>query len=85
MISLDVNMLCTAPVIRVVDTLYCLTVDADVLAWMRDSTCKTVTASLMKALTTRILTVTGMLAAHHDIALTAAVVFVIGTIAYATG
>ena len=85
MISLDVNMLCTAPVIRVVDTLYYLTVDADVLAWMRDSTCKAVTASFMKALTTRILTVTGMLSTHHDIALTAAVVFVIGTIAYATG
>lgn len=85
MISLDIYMLCTAPVIRVVDTFDCLTVDADLLAWMRNSACKTVSASFMKALTACIFTVTGMLAAHHDIAFTAAVVLIIGTITYATG
>ena len=78
-------MLCTAPVIRVVDTFDCLTVDADLLAWMRNSACKTVSASFMKALTACIFTVTGMLADHHDIAFTAAVVLIIGTITYATG
>jgi hypothetical protein len=39
----------------------------------------------MKTLTAGILTVAGMLSAHHDIALAAAAVFVVGTIAHSTG
>ena len=85
MISFDVDMFRTAAVIRIVHTLHCLTVDADMLARMRHGTRKAVTAPLVKTFTTCIFTVAGMLSAHHDIALAAAVVFVVGTIAYSTG
>lgn len=85
MISLDIDMLRAAAVIRIVHTLHSFAVDADMLAWMRHGARKAVAAPLMKAFTAGILTVAGMLSAHHDIALAAAVVFVIGTIAYSTG
>jgi len=55
------------------------------LAWMRNGTRKTVTASLVKTLAAGVVTVAGMLPSNHDIALTTAVIFVIGTIAYSTG
>ena len=85
MVSFDVDMLCITAVIRIVYTLYRLAVDTDMLAWVRDRTRKAVTAPLVKAFTAGIITVTGMFPAHHDIALTATAVFVIGTIAYSTG
>ena len=73
-------MVCMAAVIAVVNTFYRLTVYADGLARMRNRACKTVTASLVKTFTTCIIAVTGMLSAHHNVTLTAAAVFVIGTI-----
>jgi len=39
----------------------------------------------MEALTAGIFTITRMLTPHHNIALTTAMVFVIGTITYSTG
>ena len=85
MVSLDVNMICFAAVIRIVYAFHCLAIDADMLAWVRDSTRKTVAASLVKALAAGIIAVAGMFSSHHDIALAAAVVFVVSTIAYSTG
>jgi len=85
MISLDINMLCTTAVIRIVNALYCLAVNANVLTWVRNSTCKTIAASFMETFTAGIFTITRMLTPHHNIALTAAMVFVIGTITYSTG
>lgn len=85
MVSLDIDMIRTATVVFVVHTLHRLAVDADMLARMRYRTRKAVAASLVETLAAGILTVTGMLSAHHDIALAAAVVFVVGTIAYSTG
>ena len=83
--SLDINMLRIAAVIRVVYTLHRLAIDADMLARVRNRTRKAITASLVKALTAGIITITGMFSADHDIAFTATAVFVIGTIAYSTG
>lgn len=85
MISFDVDMIRAAAVVFIVHALYCLTVDADVLARVRDRARKAVAAPLVKTLTAGVLTVAGMFSAHHDISLAAAVVFVIGTIAYSTG
>lgn len=85
MISLDVHMLCITAIIRIVHALHCLAVDADMLARVGYCARKTVAASLVKALTAGVVTVAGMFSSHHDIALAAAVIFVVGTIAYSTG
>jgi hypothetical protein len=69
-----------AAIIAVINAFYCLTVYADGLARMRNRACKAVAASLVKTFTTCIVAVTGMLSAHHNVTLTAAAVFVIGTI-----
>lgn len=74
-----------AAVIAVVDTSCRFTVNADGLAWMRDSACKAVAASLVKAFTACTITVTGMFPADHNVAFAAAAVFVIGAVCYATG
>jgi len=67
-------------VVIIVNTPYRFTVNADGLAWMRNSACKAVAASLMKALAASAVAVTSMLSAYHDIALATAMVFVIGTV-----
>ncbi len=85
MISLDVNMFCAASVVCIVHAFHCLTVYANRLAWVGYGTCETIPVSLMKTLTAGIVAVAGMLSAYHDIALAAAMVFVIGTIGYSTG
>ena len=85
MVSLDVNMLCVTAVIRIVYTLHCLAVNADMPARVRNCARKAVTTSLVKALAAGIIAVAGMFSPYHDIALAAAVVFVIGTVAYSTG
>lgn len=85
MVSLDVDMICMTAVILIVHALHRLAVDADILARVGDSARKAVPASLVKALAAGVITVAGMLPSYHDIALTAVVVFVVGTIAYATG
>lgn len=41
-------------------------------------------SALRKALATGIVTVAGMLAAHHDITLAAKAIFVVGTVFYTT-
>lgn len=78
-------MLCAAPVICIVHAFHCLAVYANRLARMGYGTCETIPVSLMKTLTAGIVAVAGMLSAYHDIALAAAMVFVIGTIGYSTG
>ena len=85
MVPLDINMLCTAAVIRIVHAFHGLTIDADMLAWVWNCTCKAIAAPLVKALTAGIITVAGMFSSHHDIALATAAVFVVGTITYSTG
>ena len=84
--ALDVHMIRHTLVIAVIDALYRLTVDADRMAWMRQGIAKRFSSLslLRKALTAGAVTVTGMLAAHHDVSLTAQTVLVIGTIFHNT-
>ena len=71
-------------VIAVIDTFDRLTVDADRMAWMRQGITERFSSLslLRKALTAGAVTVTGVLAAHHDISLAAQTVLIIGTIFY---
>ena len=83
--SSDIHMVSSTFVIAVMHTVHRFTVNADGLAWMRDSACKAVAASLVKAFTACTITVTGMFPADHNVAFAAAAVFVIGAVCYATG
>lgn len=69
-------------IITVINALYCLTVDADRMAWMRQGIAERIPplSLLRKALTAGTITVTGVLAAHHDVTLAAQTVLIIGTI-----
>lgn len=69
-------------IITVIDTLYRLTVDADRMAWMRQGIAERFSSLslLRKALTAGAVTVTGVLAAYHDVSLAAQTVLIIGTI-----
>lgn len=69
-------------IITVIDALYRLTVDADRMAWMRQGAAERIPplSLLRKALTAGAVTVTGVLAAHHDVSLAAQTVLIIGTI-----
>ena len=69
-----------AAVVAVVDTFCRLTVNADRLARVRNCACERIAASLVKAFTARVIAVTGMFSTYHNVAFTAAMVFVIGTI-----
>lgn len=73
-------------VIAVIDTLYCLTVDADGLAGMGQGTGKGITSLslLRKAFAAGAVTIAGMLAAHHDVSLAAQTILIIGTIFHNT-
>ena len=73
-------------IITVINALYCLTVDADRMAWMRQGIAERFSSLslLRKALTAGVVTVTGVLAAHHDVSLAAQTVLVIGTIFHNT-
>ena len=84
--ALDVHMIRHTLVIAVIDALYRLTVDADRMAWMRQGITERFSSLsiLRKALTAGAVTVTGMLAAHHDVSLTAQTVLIIGTIFHNT-
>ena len=79
-------MICHALVIAVINTFYRLTVDADRMAWMRQGITERFSSLslLRKALTTGAVTVTGVLAAHHDVSLAAQTVLIIGTIFHNT-
>jgi hypothetical protein len=73
-------MVCLTSIVGVVDTFNSLTVYAYSVAWMGYCACKAVARSLVKAFTACIVTVTGMLAADHDISFTAAFILIIGTV-----
>ena len=80
--ALDVHMLRHTLIITIINALYCLTVDADRMAWMRQGIAERFSSLslLRKALTAGSVTVTGVLAAHHDVSLAAQTVLIIGTI-----
>jgi len=78
-------MLCFAAIICIINTFYSLAVNAYGLAWVGYRAGKTVPASLMEALTAGIITITGMFTTYHNIAFTAAVILIIGTVTYSTG
>lgn len=80
--ALDIHMIRHALVIAVINTFYRLTVDADRMAWMRQGITERFSplSLLRKALTAGVVTVTGVLAAHHDVSLAAQTVLIIGTI-----
>ena len=71
-----------ALVVAVINTVYRLTVDADRMTWMRQGITERFSSLslLRKALTAGAVTVTGVLAAHHDVSLAAQTVLIIGTI-----
>lgn len=77
--ALDVHMLRAAAVVRIIYALCHLAVNAYRRAWMGNRARVHVAASLVKALTARILTVAGMLAAYLNISLAAAFVLIIRT------
>ena len=80
--ALNIHMIRHALVIAVINTFYRLTVDADGMAWMRQGITERFSSLslLRKALTAGAVTVTGVLAAHHDISLAAHTILIIGTI-----
>ena len=80
--ALDIHMIRHTLIITVIDALYRLTVDADRMAWMSQGAAERIPplSLLRKALTAGAVTVTGVLAAHHDVSLAAQTVLVIGTI-----
>jgi len=73
-------------VIRIVDTLHSLTVDADNLAGMNHRTLKRIHSLplLNKALTAGRLTIAGMFSAHHDIPLAAQTILIVDTVLHCT-
>ncbi len=85
-VALDVHMLRHTLVIAVIDTFYRLAVDADGTAWMRQGTGKRILSIslLCKTFATGAVTVTGMLAAYHDITLAAQTILIIRTVFYNT-
>ena len=84
--ALDVHMLRHTRIITIINALYCLTVDADRMAWMRQGIAERFSSLslLRKALTAGAVTVTGVLAAHHDVTLAAQTILIIGTIFHNT-
>ena len=80
--ALNIHMIRHALVIAVINTFYSLTVDTDGMAWMRQRITERLSSLslLCKALTAGAVTVTGVLAAHHDVSLAAQTVLIIGTI-----
>ena len=84
--ALDIHMIRHTLVIAVINTFYRLTVDADRMTWMRQGITERFSSLslLRKALTAGVVTVTGVLAAHHDVSLAAQTVLVIGTIFHNT-
>ena len=75
-------MVCHTLIIAVIDTFYSLTVDADGLTWMSQRVTERLPSLsfLRKALATGSVAVAGMLTSHHDIALAAQAILIIGTV-----
>lgn len=84
--ALDIYMIRHTLIITVIDALYRFTVDADGMAWMRQGITERFSSLslLRKAFTAGSVTVTGMLASHHDITLAAQTILIIGTIFHNT-
>ena len=84
--TLDVHMIRHTLIIAVIDTLDCLTVNADSPAGMGQGVTERIPSLslLRKAFTAGAITVTGMFAAHHDVSLAAQTVLIIGTIFHNT-
>ena len=84
--ALDIYMIRHTLVIAVIDALYRLAVNADGLTGMRQGITERFSSFslLRKTFTAGAITVTGVLAAHHDVSLTAQTVLVIGTIFHNT-
>lgn len=80
--ALDVHMLRHTLIITIINALYCLTVDADRMAWMRQGIAERFSSLslLRKAFTAGSVTVAGVLATHHDVSLATQTVLIIGTI-----
>ena len=80
--ALDVHMLRHTLIITIINALYCLTVDADRMAWMRQGIAERFSSLslLRKALAAGAVTITGMLTSHHDVSLATQTVLIIGTI-----
>ena len=84
--SLDIHMVCRTLIIRIINTFYRLTVDADRSAGMRQRAGKRIIplSFLRKAVAAGVVTIAGMFAANHDIAFTTIAVCVIGTVFHTT-
>lgn len=84
--ALDIYMIRHTLIITVIDALYRLTVDADRMAWMRQGITERFSSFslLRKTFTAGAITVTGVLASHHDITLAAHTILIIGTIFHNT-
>ena len=82
--ALDIHMIRHTLVIAVINTFYRLTVDADGMAWMRQGITERFSSLslLRKALTAGAVTVTGMLASHHDVSLAAALLCVVAAVVH---
>ena len=80
--ALDVHMIRHTLIITIINALYCLTVDADRMAWMSQGAAERIPplSLLRKAFTAGSVTVAGVLAAHHDVSLATQTVLIIGTI-----
>ena len=79
-------MVCHAFIIGVVDAFYSLAVNTDGFMRVCYRTLERIgySASLSKTLTTGFLAITSVLASHHDIALAAQMLFVIGPVFHCT-
>ncbi len=77
-------MLCMTLIITIIHTSDRFAINADRPAGMFQRTCIGIISLLRKTLTACIVTAVRMFAAHHDIALAAALIFIVGTIVYAT-
>lgn len=84
--ALDIYMLRRAFIVGIVNTVGCLAVDADGGAGMRNRALKGIHSLpfLHEALTAGLVRAACMLAAHHNIALGAQMLLIIGTILYRT-
>lgn len=69
-----------ALIIFIIDALYCLAINADIIAWMLYRTFKAVILLLCKAFAAGLIGTGCMSAAHHNVALAAALICIITAI-----
>ncbi len=80
----DIDMIRMALVIRVINTLLCFTINTDRLTGMLQRADISALTSLRKALAAGFITVAGMCAPYHDIALAAIILLIIAAVFHAT-